>query len=284
MNIEPGRYNTMKIARITGSGAFLDAGTSVDADDILLPGKQIPEGAEPGDEVLVFIYRDSEDRLIATTAKPYLAVGECGVLEVAQTTRIGAFLDWGLDKDLFLPFDEQRGKIHAGDKLYVGVYLDKSERLCATMDVYRMLRTDSKYGRNDNVEGIVYNINERIGAFVAVDGKYHGLIPKNDINTPLECCERVEARVKQRRRDGKLILSLRKAAYKAIEPDSETILKELKKNGGFIPYHDKSSADKIKRKFHMSKSAFKRAVGRLYRDGKIETGKDGITLVNKRKK
>lgn len=273
----------MIIARITGSGAFLDAGTSVDTDDILLPGKQIPEGAQPGDEVHVFIYRDSEDRLIATTAKPYLTLGECGVLEVAQTTRIGAFMDWGLEKDLFLPFDEQRGKIHAGDKLYVGVYLDKSGRLCATMDVYRMLGTDSEYGRNDNVEGIVYSMNERIGAFVAVDGKYHGLIPKNEITAPIECCERVEARVKQRRRDGKLILSLRKAAYKAIEPDSEAILKELRKSGGFIPYHDKSSAERIKKKFHMSKSAFKRAVGRLYREGRVKTGEEGITLVDKRK-
>ncbi len=283
MNMEPGKFYKMKIARITKHGAYLDAGTGSDSDDILLPGAQIPESAGPGDELEVFIYRDSEDRLISTVNKPLLSLGECGVLTVAQTTRIGAFLDWGLEKDLFIPFDAQRGKIHAGDKLFVGVYTDKSGRLCATMDVYDMLSADSEYERNANVTGTVHGINDRIGAFVAVDDKYHGLIPKDDLIRPLEYCEKVEARVKERRSDGKLILSLRNPAYKAIEPDSEAIIRELKKNDGFIPYHDKSSPEAIKKKFHMSKSAFKRAVGRLYRDDRIKIEKDGISLKDKQK-
>lgn len=281
MKIEPGKFYKMKIARITRHGAYLDAGTGNNSDDILLPGAQIPEDAQTGDELDVFIYRDSEDRLISTVNEPKLSLGECGVLTVAQTTRIGGFLDWGLEKDLFIPFDGQRGKIRAGDRIYVGVYTDKSGRLCATMDVYDMLSSDSEYERNDNVVGTVHSINERIGVFVAVDDKFHGLIPMDDLNRPVECCEVVEARVKERRDDGKLILSLRNPAYKAIEPDSDFIYEELKKSDGFLPYHDKSSAQIIKKKFHMSKSAFKRAIGRLYRDGKITMEKDGISLKDK---
>ncbi|KNY30186.1 S1-like domain-containing RNA-binding protein [Pseudobacteroides cellulosolvens] len=141
-------------------------------DDVLLPKNQMPHDAEIGDEIEVFVYKDSEDRMISTTKKPKLTIGEMAVLSVVETTGIGAFLDWGLDKDLFLPFREQVGKVVKGGKYLVALYIDSSDRLCATMNIYNLLRTDSPYKVNDQTRGTIYSISKELGAFVAVDNKH----------------------------------------------------------------------------------------------------------------
>ncbi|HPQ46252.1 MAG TPA: S1-like domain-containing RNA-binding protein, partial [Clostridia bacterium] len=160
----PGKYYKMKIKRMTPQGAYLNIDGGNPSDDVLLPKKQVPEKAVPGDEIDVFVYRDSKDRMISTTNKPNIALGEFGVLEVADTTKIGAFLDWGLEKDLFLPFDEQNRNIHKGDKLLVGIKLDKQNRLCATMKIYDMLDVKHPYELNARVKATVLRINDRMGA------------------------------------------------------------------------------------------------------------------------
>ena len=149
-----------------------------DEDRVLLPKRQVPEGVEIGDPVEVFLYKDSDDRLIATTHEPKIELGELAVLEVADTGKFGAFLDWGLEKDLFLPFKEQTVKVAKGDQCLVALYIDKSERLCATMKVYDMLKKDSPYQKDDMVEGIIYDTSDNFGLFVAVDNQYSALIPK----------------------------------------------------------------------------------------------------------
>ncbi len=277
--LETGKYHKLRILRKSAHGVYLNKEEGSPTDDVLLPIRQVPENAAIGDEITVFVYMDSEDRIISTVNKPLLALGECGMLRVAQTTRIGAFLDWGLEKDLFLPFDNQKDKIHAEDNVYVGVIHDDKNRLCATMHVYDMLSADSPYGLNDKVTGRIYSINEKVGAFVAIDNKFHGLIPNKEIMEKLKFGDTIEGRVSNVRKDGKLVLSLRKKAYGEIDSDAEKLLFELRKNGGFLPYGDKSSPNLIKKRFAMSKSAFKRAVGRLFRTRRIEISDKGISLI-----
>jgi predicted RNA-binding protein (virulence factor B family) len=276
--LETGKYHKLRILRISRHGAYLNYEEGSPSDDVLLPIKQLPLNSEIGDEIRVFVYMDSEDRIISTVRKPMLTLGECGVLEVVQTTRIGAFLDWGLEKDLFLPFGNQRNKIHKGDRLCVGIVHDDKNRLCATMNVYDMLSADTPYKLNDKASGMVYSVNEKVGAFVAVDGRYHGLIPSREIISRLKSGDLVETRVSNIRKDGKLILSLRKKAYGEIDGDADKLLFELRKNNGFLPYGDKSSPALIKKRFGISKAAFKRAAGRLFKQDKIEITPKGIKL------
>lgn len=277
--LETGKYHKLRILRKSPHGAYLNKEDGSPVDDVLLPIRQVPENSKIGDEIDVFVYMDSEDRVISTVNKPRLLLGECSLLRVVQTTKIGAFLDWGLEKDLFLPFDNQRGKIHTGDMVYAGVIHDNKNRLCATMNAYDMLSADSPYKLNDMVKGTIYAINEKVGVFVAIDDKYHGLIPSREILDNLKFGAKVEARVSNVRNDGKLILSLRQKAYGEIDSDAEKILTELKKNSGALPYGDKSSPNLIKKRFGMSKAAFKRAVGRLLRNRKIEITDNGIALI-----
>ena len=279
----PGKYYKMKIKRMTPQGAYLNIDGGNPSDDVLLPKKQVPEKAVPGDEIDVFVYRDSKDRMISTTNKPNIALGEFGVLEVADTTKIGAFLDWGLEKDLFLPFDEQNRNIHKGDKLLVGIKLDKQNRLCATMKIYDMLDVNHPYELNARVKATVLRINDRMGAFVAVENKYHGLIPLKELTEDLKVGDTVNARVNQIRRDGKLVLSIRKKAYGQMDTDSEKIIEELRKNNGFLPFNDSTEPRIIKGRFGFSKAAFKRALGRLLKRKAVKFENDGIVLVEKRK-
>lgn len=278
----PGKYYILKIKRMTPQGAYLNEDGGDLSEDVLLPGKQVPENARVGDEINVFIYRDSKDRIISTVNKPILTLGEFAVLEVVDTTKIGAFLDWGLEKDLFLPFDEQNRKIHKGDKLFVGIKLDRQNRLCATMKVYDMLETNHSYELNARVTATIISINEKMGAFLAVENKYHGLLPKKEMTERLEAGDKVNARVNQIRRDGKLVLSIRKKAYGQMDVDSERIIEELRKNNGFIPYDDKTNPLIIKSRFGFSKAAFKRAVGRLLKRNIIKFENEGITLLEKK--
>ena len=211
--IEIGKKQKLIVVKTVDFGVYLAENKNAGQEErVLLPGKQIPEGTKEGDTLEVFIYKDSRDRLIATTKEPLLQVGQTAVLKVLQVTRIGAFLDWGLEKDLLLPYHEQTSRVREGQECLVALYVDKSSRLCATMKVYHYLSTRTPYVVGDSVKGRVYEISDRFGVFVAVDDKFAGV----------------------------------------------------------LPFDDKASPDVIKREFGLSKNAFKRAVGHLLKEGKIE--------------
>lgn len=247
-------------------------------DEVLLPKNQVTEDMELGSEIEVFIYKDSEDRLIATRMEPFIKVGEIKKLKVKEVNTIGAFLDWGLSKDLFLPFKEQIYDISPGDEILVTVYVDLSDRLCATMDLYSRLSLLTPYQKDDMVKGTVYQVHEQFGAYVAVDNKYSALVPKKELHTELKAGDCIEARVLEVKEDGKMDLSLRQKAYVQMDADSEVVLEKLRAAGGHLPYQDKSDAEEIKKGFSMSKAAFKRAIGRLYKERIILIEKDGIRL------
>lgn len=274
--IELGKYQTLEVVKKTDFGFYLSDEGSDGKHRILLPQKEAPEGTKTGDKLEVFIYKDSEDREIATTIKVPITIGGLAVLRVKDVSNIGAFLDWGLMKDLLLPYKEQTAKIEEGDQVLVTLYIDKSSRLCATMKVYDLLTTDSPYSKNDMVTGIVYEKIETFGVFVAVDNKYSALIPKNEIFQPLQVGQTISARIINVREDGKLTLSLRDKAYVQMDSDSEMIMKKLIEAGGFLPYHDGTDSEKIKSEFHISKNAFKRAIGRLFKSGDITITDQGI--------
>jgi predicted RNA-binding protein (virulence factor B family) len=278
--MELGRIQKMWVARIEGQGAYLDDRSGEPA--VLLPRKEVPEDAIPGSELSVFLYKDSEDRLITTINPPPLQVGTMAVLKVSQINRIGAFLDWGLMKELFMPFQEQRGKVEEGQNVFVALYIDESERLCATMRVYEYLSANSPYRKDDVVKGTVYQVRDDLGALVAVDNRYYGLIPAKEIYKPLKEADEIEARVVRVCEDGKLDLALRKKAYAAMDDDAGTILESIVSRGGELPFTDKASPELIRDEFHMSKNEFKRAVGRLLKERKIVIGKDGIRLADGR--
>lgn len=273
--MELGKTMTLPVVTVSEFGVYLGS-----ADDkVLLPNKEVPQGANVGDEIEVFILRDSQDRIIATREKPIVELGQTAVLKVNEVTKYGAFLDWGLGKDLFLPYKEQTVKVQDGDKVLIGVYTDKSNRLCATMKVYSYLLCSANYKEDDIVTGTVYNYNPQYGAFVAVDNKYHGLIQQKELTNKVFIGMPVSARVKSVRPDGKLDLSFRKKAYMQIDDDAEEILRFLNENEGKIDYTDKASPETIKNDFNMSKSEFKRAIGRLLKEGYIKIGENSIFLI-----
>ena len=179
--IELGKKQTLEVVKKVDFGVYL-ASEAGSPDKVLLPKKQVPEGTDTGSKLEVFIYRDSKDRLIATTAQPKLTLGEMAVLTVKEVGKIGAFLDCGLEKDLFLQFKQQTRRVHTGDEVLVAMYIDKSNRLCATMNVYEYLRTDSPYEKEDTVHGVIYEISRNFGALVAVDDQYSGLIPAKEFH------------------------------------------------------------------------------------------------------
>lgn len=275
--IELGRVQNLKIQRFASVGAFLNEDDSRE-DDVLLPKSQVPQDAKVGDEVEVMIYKDSKDRIIATTNRSKLEAGEMGHLMLVSQTAIGAFLDWGLEKDLFLPFAETVGALEKGKSYLVGVYVDKSDRLCATMKVRDMLRTDSPYKVDDKVEGTIYSINRDIGAFVAVDDQYDALIPTKEFIGAYEVGDSVQVRVTNIKEDGKLDLSLKDKGYVQMDKDGEVIMNKLKAKDGFLSLNDNSSPDEIRRELNMSKSGFKRAIGRLLKGEIIEFHGDGIKI------
>ncbi len=248
-------------------------------EKVLLPKKQVPRGAEAGDPVEVFLYKDSSDRLIATTNEPKITLGELAVLRVADTGKIGAFLDWGLEKDLLLPFREQTAKVKKGDEVLVSLYIDKSDRLCATMKVYEKLRQDSPYQKDDQVEGIIYDTSDNFGVFVAVDNCFSALIPRREAFGNLKVGDRVHARVVRVKEDGKLDLAVREKAFLQMDADAERILNEMKESGGVLPFTDKADPELIKKRFGLSKNAFKRAVGRLLKESKIVIRENSIEIL-----
>lgn len=252
-----------------------------ESEHVLLPKKQVPRGLEPGDPVEVFLYKDSRDRLIATTNEPKLTLGGLAILEVIDTGKNGAFLDWGLEKDLFLPFREQTTPVKKGDSILVSLYIDKSARLCATMKVYEKLSCDSPYQKDDMVEGIVYELSDRFGVFVAVDGKYSALIPKREVYHTYRVGETIRARVAAVKDNGKIDLSVREKAFIQMDVDAAKLVEYMEKNGGRIPFIDKASPETIRGEFEMSKNEFKRAVGRLLKEKKIEIREKDIVIAGK---
>ena len=269
-----GRNVTLEIVKTTDFGVYL--GTK--EDKVLLPARQVPEGAGIGDAVDVFLYRDSQDRIIATTHVPKIRMGEVKALKVKDTGAIGAFLDWGLEKDLFLPFRQQTAKVKPGDECLVGLYKDKSGRLCATMKVYDRLEKNSPYKKDDRVQGIIYEKSLNFGLFVAVDDRYCALIPRREASGRYKVGDRISARVTDVKPDGKLDLSVREKAFIQMDADAMVILERLKEQGGEIPFTDKADPDRIREEFGFSKNAFKRAVGRLLKEGKIEMREKSIAI------
>ena len=276
--IELGKKQVLTIVKQTDFGVYLNEGSEDNEGSVLLPKKQVPKGARRGDEVEVFIYRDSSDRLIATTNEPLLTLGECALLEVVEVGKIGAFLNWGLEKDLLLPYREQTGKVYPGKKYLVCLYEDKSHRLCATMKLYHRLSADHNYKTDDHVVGTVYEVNEKYGAYVAVDNRYTALIPKKELHKPLRISDKVCARVARVHADGKMDLSFSEKAYLQMDVDAQLVVDTIESYDGVLPFNDKAKPEVIERELGLSKNAFKRAVGRLLKQGRIEITDKSIRL------
>jgi hypothetical protein len=275
--IELGKRQKLKIVKEVEFGVYLGD----EKEKVLLPKKQVPEGAKKDDELEVFIYRDSSDRPIATVRTPKLMAGETAVLSVSDVTDIGAFLDWGLEKDLFLPFKQQTAKVKPGDECLVALYIDKSSRLCATMKVYHHLQTDSPYRKNDTVTGRVYELSGNFGAFVAVDDKYSALIPKKEMygGKKYQVGDMVTARVADVKEDGKLELAVRQKAYLQMEEDADRLMGIIDSHGGVLPFSDKADPELIRRETGMSKNEFKRALGGLYKCRRVEIGESSVRKI-----
>lgn len=277
--IELGVKQKLEIINQTDFGVYL--GVSGEEDKVLLPRKQVPVDAKVGDSIEVFVYRDSSDRIISTVNEPAFTLGETATLQVKSVSDIGAFLDWGLEKDLFLPFKEQTTSVEEGKSYTVALYIDKSSRLCATMKVYDYLRDDAPYEKDEMVTGTIYELNDEFGAFVAVDNLYQGLIPKKEIYEDYAVGQVIEGRVTSVREDGKLNLSVRQKAHIQMDQDSEMVLEKIKSYGGILPFTDKADPERIKKEFKLSKNAFKRAVGRLLKEGRIKIKENTIELESK---
>ena len=274
---ELGKKQTLTVMKQTEHGVYLGEDGNGD-EKVLLPKNQVDGSVKIGDHLEVFIYKDSEDRIIATRKEPFITLGEVKKLKVAGVAHIGAFLEWGLDKDLFLPFKEQTRKVQPGEEVLAALYIDKSSRLCATMNVYEYLDKASPYNRNDTVTGTVYEVSKQFGVFVAVDDKYSALIPAKEVHEFIRIGDTVTARVTNVKSDGKLDLSIKKKAYKQMDDDAEAVYQMIEEYGGVLPFNDKADPEIIKREAKMSKNAFKRAVGHLLKEGRIKINEKSITL------
>lgn len=274
--IELGKKQILTIIKKVEFGVYLADTSEGTEDKVLLPIKQVPQDVQINDNLEVFVYRDSKDRLIATTKTPMLEVGQFALLKVKQVGKFGAFLDWGLEKDLLLPFKEQTTPVQMGDECLVALYVDKSNRLCATMKVYHYLQTNSPYKKDDKVQGIVYEISRNFGVFVAVDNCYSALIPKTEPAEGIVVGDKICARITEVKDDGKLALSVREKAYIQMNADAEKLLALIDREGGVLPFSDKADPELIREKTGMSKNEFKRAAGNLYKQRLIIIEKDRI--------
>jgi predicted RNA-binding protein (virulence factor B family) len=273
-----GRINTLAATRETVNGFYLDGGA---LGELLLPRKYVPASLRIGDSVEVFVYRDSEDRLVATTERPKACVGEFAGMRVKQVhPRAGAFLDWGLGKDLLLPFAEQKPKVAVGDDVVVAVILDgRDERIIATTYLGRHLsREFPRYGPGDGVDLLVCTETD-LGYNAIVDGRHKGLLYRTNLADPLKIGARVRGFVKQVREDGKIDLSLDQAGYQRVGPLADQILAELERVGGRLNLDDSSEPAAIRERFGASKKAFKQALGALFRARRIAFLEPGIELV-----
>ena len=274
--INLGQYNTLEILRDTEPGLFLG---NAEGDEVLLPNRYVPEVFEIGDKLEVFVYLDNEERPVATTDQPYIKNGDFALLRCNEVNRYGAFLDWGLVKELFCPFKEQAFKMKAGGWYLVHCYLDEdTDRLVASSKTNRFLdNKELTLSVFDEVDLIVSHPSE-IGMNVIVNKKHLGLVYKDDIYKDINIGDKLKGIVKKIRKDNKLDISLTQIGYRSIEPNAQLILDALNDNSGFIPLHDKSSPEAIKQELQMSKKAFKKAIGALYKARKIEIKPEGICL------
>lgn len=275
-HIKLGKYNQLEVVKEVDFGVYLNG----DEDgEILLPKRYVPEGTKPGDVLNVFIYLDMEERLVATTLQPYVQVGEFACLEVAWVNQFGAFLNWGLMKDLFVPFREQKMKMQKGKRYVVYVHLDEeSYRIVASAKVEHFLSIEkSDYQPGQEVEVLVWQRTE-LGYKVIVENKFSGMLYHNEIFQPLEVGMRLTAFIKQVRPDGKIDLVLQKAGARKVDDFSEVLWQYIKDNDGFTPLNDKTDAEVIYHTFGVSKKTFKKAVGDLYKKRRIVLEEDGIHL------
>ena len=269
--LELGKKQTLKVIKNVDFGIYLGEKEEAPAEErVLLPKKQVLEGTKTGDALTVFLYKDSSDRMIATVREPLVTLNGIALLTVQQVTKIGAFLDWGLEKDLLLPYHEQTRKVKEGEQVLIALYVDKSSRLCATMKLYPYLSCRPPYAAGDQVKGRVYQISEKFGIFVAVDDKHSALIPKREAAGSYRIGDVLTLRVAEVKEDGKLDVSDRQEAYLQMEEDAESVLSVIEEYAGVLPFDDKASPEVIRREFGLSKNAFKRAVGRLLKEGRIE--------------
>lgn len=280
--MELGKMQTLEVIREKDFGVYLaevGSGAGEKEVGVLLPKKMVPADTKVGSTLEVFLYRDSQDRMIATTTVPKISLGETAVLEVREVSKIGAFLDMGLEKDLLLPFKEQTHPVRKGERVLVALYLDKSKRLAATMKVYQFLRSDAPYHVGDEVNGFIFQINPELGAFVAVDETFQGMIPKRELFGGFKVGQEVHARVTKVREDGKLDLSARDKAHNQIFTDAELVMQVINEFDGVLPFNDKAAPEVIAREFKLSKNAFKRAVGHLLKEGKVEIIEKSIRAI-----
>ncbi len=276
-HIQLGKYNQLEVVKEVDFGMYLNG----DEDgEILLPKRYVPEGCKPGDVLNVFIYLDMDERLVATTLEPYVQVGEFACLEVAWVNQFGAFLDWGLMKDLFVPFREQKAKMQKGGRYVVHVHLDdESYRIVASAKVERFLSKEQpSYLPGEEVHVLVWQQTE-LGYKVIVDNRFSGMLYHNEIFQPLEVGMQMNAFVKHVREDGKIDLVLQKGGAKRVEDFSEVLLRFIKDNGGYTSINDKTDAEIIYHTFGVSKKTFKKAVGDLYKKRMVTLEDDGIHLV-----
>jgi len=275
--MEIGRYNTLELLRITSVGAFLG---DEQGNDVLLPTKWIPEGAVVGDRLEVFVYTDSEDRPIATTLTPNACVNEFGFMRVNQVNDVGAFLDWGIEKDLFVPFREQRLKMEEGRSYVVYLYFDiATGRVAASNRTSRFLDNDTLTLKEGDAVDLLVFARTDLGYKVIVNHIHSGIIYANEVIRPLNVGEKHNGYIRKVREDNKLDISLQPIGYAAVEPNGQVILDQLKQSKGFLPYTDKADPEIIRQRLGMSKKVFKKAVGLLYRERRITIEDDGIRLV-----
>ncbi|HBA86649.1 MAG TPA: GntR family transcriptional regulator [Geobacter sp.] len=272
--LEIGKYNTLEVKKLSAIGAYLVS----ELGDILMPTKYLPEGLRPGLMVKVFVYLDSEDRLLATTLTPKAQVGEFALLEVKDVGNVGAFLDWGLEKDLLVPFSEQPHPMHIGEKYLVRVYLDRSERIAASAKLGKFLqKTRVGLKPGEEVELTFYEFGN-LGAKVIINGLYEGLVFRNELFGSYEIGAAVKGFVKKVRDDGKVDVILRKGGGHDVVGNRESLLRVLQERGGFLPVGDKTPPEVISEMFRMSKKSFKSLIGNLYKEGVIEITPEGIRL------
>ena len=275
-HIQLGKFNRLEVVKEVDFGVYLNG----DEDgEILLPTRYVPDGCQPGDVLDVFIYLDMDERLIATTLKPYVQVGQFAFLEVAWTNQFGAFLNWGLMKDLFVPFREQKMKMIKGNRYLVHAHLDEeSYRIVASAKVERYLSKEkAPYEKGEEVECMVWQKTD-LGFKVIVDNKYSGMLFKNEVFQEIRTGQKLRAFVKQVRPDGKIDLELQKRGVQKVDDFSEVLLNFIKEQGGFTSLNDKSDAEEIYHTFSVSKKTFKKAVGELYKKRLIVLEEDGICL------
>jgi len=274
---EIGKINHLEVVKEVDFGIYLDGG---DLGEILMPKRYVPEGTMPGDHLDAFIYLDSEDRLVATTEKPLAMVEEFALLQVVSVTPVGAFLNWGLPKDLFVPFREQRQPMEEGKKYLVYVYVDtNTKRIAASSKIEHYLdNIPVDYDLDEEVDLIIVNETD-LGYNAIIDNSHFGILYKNEVFQPLNPGDRVQGYIKKIRTDGKIDLRLEKIGYEKISAFVDRIIVELQKNKGFLPLTDKSSPEEIYKTFKISKKNFKAAVGALYKKKFIVLEENGIRLM-----